>query len=95
MNDSVTVGHRDSPKVYPRCSHVDLHGACMIGSSYLAPAGNPAHPGVWQWVTYCSAHYAKWLSVSGHLFPRSAAFRLQPTGPRRRTTGSVPRGDTE
>jgi len=88
---AVTVGHGDSARIYPRCTHVDAHGACQIGSTYLVPKGNPEHPGGWDWTVLCTVHFNQWNGDVGHTFPITSTYRLQPVVPHRRRPGSVPR----
>jgi hypothetical protein len=91
MTDSVRVVHRDTPRIYPRCLHVDSRGACMVGSTYLVPTGNPQHPGTWKWMPLCTLHFNEWHGNIGRSYPNDPAFRISPLIPPRRAPGSVPR----
>jgi len=90
MNRSVSVGHGDSRRIYPRCAAIDPDGECQIGATYVAPTANEDEPG-WLWVVLCTLHFTQWQGNEGQSFPSTSTFRLQPVVPLRRRSGSVPR----
>jgi hypothetical protein len=81
--------------VYPRCAHIDAHGACHIGANYIVPTGPIDAMHDWQWRCLCAVHYVEWVSAEGYRYPDTPAFRLSPLASPHRVLGSVPRKEYE